>query len=282
MKSHLLHLAIICLLSLACKKENNELSVEKKIDNTFLCTEKPLISQSDKVFVGLRYFKNYAEKDKVTLTLNGVSALEKGFRVDQLEGTNYYFEFPPQMNNGEVELILTIQNDQNTYTQKKKVRIIENYNLETVWDNLDNAYLLASFPFMYYHDINFGIFGNIVINGKPSQDKTITIGPYIPDGLIASTPAFKPFIPGLNGRYILTYNDQRILTQIKVLQGSSDYDPQITYEKLVNDVSQVYGPPISVEHDHMGNKITKLQYSKFHLEVYQAFNQDIYTIITLK
>ena len=192
MKSQLLCF-VLCLCLLSCEKGNDDTPTEKKVDDIFLCTEKPLISKTDKIFVGVRYFKNYSEKDKVTLTLNGVAAVEKGFRVDQIEGTNYYFEFPPIMNAAEVELILTIQNDQNTYIQKKPLKIIENYDLENVWNNLGRTHILASFPFMYYYDIHFGVVINHTINDKPfydEYDKVMELGIYTPNGLLASTPAF--------------------------------------------------------------------------------------------
>lgn len=145
----ILTLFSLFVLLCSCQKTDNNEEAKKIIERALICFEKPLISKTDSIYIGIRYFKNYTEADNIRVTLNDKNGEQQGPRVTELEGTNYFFKFPPVSNTGDTELILTIENNQETYTNKKTLRIIDNYHVETVWDKLDHQFITSSSPLMY-------------------------------------------------------------------------------------------------------------------------------------
>ena len=87
MKKHIPFILLILLL-ISCGKSEN-LQKDKTIERALMCFEKPVISKSDSIYIGVRYFKNYTETDNISLTINGIAGKAIGPRISEIEGLNY-------------------------------------------------------------------------------------------------------------------------------------------------------------------------------------------------
>ena len=84
---------VVGLLLNSCSKEKESPAVAKTIERIILSPEYLLQLKTTDFYVGVRYFKNYKDKDEVTLTVNNTKAVITSETVGTIEGTNYYFEY---------------------------------------------------------------------------------------------------------------------------------------------------------------------------------------------
>lgn len=281
MKNFILLFFVVVLIS-ACKNEATTITKDKTIDRAFICFEKPFNKKNNEIYIGLRYFKNYTEKDNISLTVDGKAGQELGFRVDELEGTNYIFRFAGLGNNTDVKVSLNIDNGQKVFSQEKMIRIVENYSLETIWNNFeDYNYMVQSLPLMVVlQPNNFSLVTSAgVVNG-------LSLGFYNEKVIPNQATTLNPFIPSLNGSYLAEYNDLKRLTNITIINGEVNVNPAISYDGVINDLKTTYGQPISITNDNNGFKITKFESGRFQILAYERKSRSTYygitTVINLK
>jgi hypothetical protein len=277
----LLLLSILLISSCSKTLNDNDNQPVKNIDRVLICIAKPFFSKTDSIYIGLNYFKNYTSKDKVTLTLNGKILSETNFEITELTGTKYLYKSPALNSLNNAKVIVTIDDGKKITTNERFIKFIENYQLETVWDNLDNASITASFPLMTNpKSINFG----------PSQNTgfgfVYGIGSFIENPAPNSFATFLTLIPAINGFYIVNYDDSKKLQNLTILNGDVDVDPTINYNQLINNMKTVYGQIISSTVDNNNSKITKFLTARLQILVYERKIQGTYrgitTVITLK
>ena len=110
----LLFVATSLLLN-SCSKEKETPVAAKKIERIILSPEYLLLQKTTDFYVGVRYFKNYTDKDEVTLTVNNTKAVVTSETVETLEGTNLLFRVPGITQTGDYKIKCTVKNDQNSF-----------------------------------------------------------------------------------------------------------------------------------------------------------------------
>jgi len=283
MKNLILFLAIPLLLFSCSKSDQNEKpsDKEKVIEPSFFLATKPVVSKSDTLFLGLRYFKNYTEQDEVYINVNGSKINPISRFSNAMEGNNFLFAIPPTNQLIDLNIKLTIKNNQNEFNNEKKIKVVENRNLDFIWDNLNFKHIESLFPFLSIGTDNQTLAPNLF-----SQNTSgIILGAFLDD--FRSRNTFRKsniLINGIYGRYELKYDLNTQLKEIYVLNGEPQIIQGLTYESVVSEVSNFYGPPKSSGFDQTFKRITTFETQSFNIVVGELGSQGspLFTRITLK
>jgi hypothetical protein len=91
-------------------------------------------------------------------------------------------------------------------------------------------------------------------------------------------------INGIYGRYELKYDLNTQLKEIYVLNGEPQIFQGLTYESVVSEVSNFYGPPKSSGFDQTFKRITTFETQSFNIVVGElgSNGSSLFTRITLK
>lgn len=268
----LILLFIIALIFSACggTKDTPTPATPKNITRALIGSELPVQQKTSAFYVGVRYFKDYSADDQVTLSFNGQNGVVQNSYKTEIEGSNVLFLFQPtgQAVNGKLKL--SIKNDQATFEQEQDFRITEDLNLKTVWNALDKTYgSNATIQINRYTTGSFG-FGPV-----PST----YLGIYTDDPSLLINQYGKTLIPGLKGKYELSYTGE-VLSEMKITQGDPQVNSSFSAQKIYNEMAAVYGNPISRVQQN-GVEVTTYGTSEFSLTTY--LNPTVmYTIVRKK
>ena len=269
----LIYLFIIALVFSACggTKDDPTPTTPKNIIRALICPELPVQQKTSAFYVGVRYFKDYANDDQVTLSFNGQNGVVQNIYKSEIEGTNVLFLFQPTGQAGTGKLKLSIKNDQATFEQEQNFRVTEDLSLKTVWNALDKTYRSEVTNQIYR--FTTGSFG---LNLIPS---TVVLGLYTDDPSFLINQYGKTLIPGLKGRYELSYVGE-VLSEMKVGQGEPQANPTFSSQKIYTEMVAVYGNPVSRVQQN-GVEVTTYGTSEFSLTTY--LNPTVmYTIVRKK
>jgi hypothetical protein len=269
---NLIYLFIIALVASACgsKKDNPEPAAPKNITRALIGPELPVQQKASAFYVGVRYFKDYSADDQVMLSFNGQNGIVQNTYKSEIEGTNVLFLFQPTGQNVNGKLKLSIKNDQTTFEQEQNYRVIEDLNLKTVWNALDKTY--RSDVKNQIYRFTTGSFG---FDASPSD----VLGIYIDDPLKLINQYGKTLIPGLQGKYELSYNGE-VLSEIKVTQDEPQLNPSFSSQKINTSITAVYGNPVSRVQQN-GVEVTTYGTNEFLLTTYLT-PAVMYTIVRKK
>ncbi|GGE63529.1 hypothetical protein EV200_105383 [Pedobacter psychrotolerans] len=241
MKNYAAQITAICILFFSCSKTEDapRTVIAKKIDRILISPEYLLQSKSSDVYLGIRYFKDYTDKDNITLTLNGQTGLQLSETSSQIEGNNLLFKFGATNQNGDYKVRCTIKNDQNSLEKDLILRFVNDYSINTVWTNLDKNYTSA---FASYADRlkTSGYALRTLTNNSPQ----VQFGSYFENLGNLNIYVGKYFIPALPGTYSLTYNTLG-LQEIRILNADPLADQSFVIAKFYTDLSNNYGNYIS-------------------------------------
>jgi len=250
MKKYTLLLALISILFYSCaKKGENSQSTPKKIERIIISPEYLLQSKSSEVYIGVRYFKDYSDKDNITLSLNGQTGTQLSEVTAQLEGTSLLFKFNAVNQTGDFKIRCVVKNDQNSLDQEQTLRLVNDFSINSVWNSLDKNY---SSSFSSYAD-RLKTTGYI-LRPISSTSTNVQFGAYFENYAYSNLYVSKSFIAGLAGIYTLVYNDLG-LQQIKINNGSPDVDQNFSTAKFYADVTANYGNYVSLSNTGSG-KVT--------------------------
>ncbi|RDC57115.1 hypothetical protein DU508_07955 [Pedobacter chinensis] len=243
MNKHALLLAIASILFFACSKTNENPQsptvIPKKIDRIFISPEYLLQSKSSEVYIGIRYFKDYSDKDNITVTLNGQSGTQLSETSDQNEGNNLLFRFNATNQTGDFKVKCIVKNDQNSLEKELTLRIVNDFSIKTVWNGLDKSY---SSSFASYAD-RLKTTG-YTLRAITNSSTQVQFGSYFDNLGNLNQYISKFFIPALPGKYTLIYNDLG-LEQIKILNGEPSVDQSFVITKFYADLTANYGNYLS-------------------------------------
>ncbi len=283
---------VLTILVITSCKKNSITEPAKVIDRVNIAPEYFVQKKNTGYYVGVQIFKNYTDADQVTLSFNGIEGKQINSSTDELSGNRILFFMPAVNNPVEGNLKLTIKNNQNTYNHEVPLRIVNDFSLNSVWNNLTKAYVL-NFKGVSIIRLTTGDFRFSTYTGNINALNTFFIGYFIDDPTIVANiignETAKTFIDGLKGSYFTTYAGD-VLTKLKIYQGGpSDnfYSPQ----KIYNDLAVAFGNPIS-QSTVGSEKITTYINSNFNIVTHETPNSvfedginlspGIYTVITKK
>ncbi|OAQ38401.1 hypothetical protein A5893_13295 [Pedobacter psychrophilus] len=271
----------ISISLLSCSKKEDLNKIDKVIEPVFFLANKPVISKSDTLILGLRYNKNYNEKDEVYLMANGIKISSTLNSYDSSTGYDYLFKVAPINQVGNLNIKLIIKNNQKSFENESLLRVVENRNLETIWDKLDLNYINSTYPYISV-DYNTGYFTVFQYN---SSNLNVILGSFLDGKIKITMPYIKNvLIDGIYGRYELKYDDAKNLKEIYVLNGEPQIFQGLTYESILSDVSEFYGPAKTSVYDATNKRVTTFQTPRFNIVVGEISSQGspVFTRITLK
>ncbi len=264
-------LIILVTLLFSCKKNesaNNE--TQKVIDKVWLVPQKLLFSALDTIKFSVRYFKNYDQSDVLVFKYGSQIITPSKYYKEEITGENYIYKIPPPHNNGDVISELTISNNQNSTAIKKTIRVIPDFKLETIWKNLDKDYLVNTLslknpPFASFEDLDDYQFRsrlNSSFEGIDLNEKPLV------------------FIEGFNGVYTASYNKNKVLTKITILEDFRYDVVEMTSKIYFDKLSKIYGPIKGVQ--YIGNYvISNLETTNLNIVV-KRYGLEFTTEITSK
>ena len=271
MKS-LIRLFIITLVFSACKgtKDTPTPATPKNITRVFIGPELPVQQKTSTFYVGVRYFKDYSDDDQVTLSFNGQNGAVQNTYKTEIEGTNILFMFQPTSQAVSGKFKLSIKNDQKYFEKEQNFRVAEDLNLKTVWNTLDKTYLSD-----FDRQIDWLKTGGFTLN----MFSPTVLGTYLDNTLVLADRYGKTLIPGLQGKYELSYKGN-VISEIKVTHGEPQANAAFSSQKIYTAIATVYGNPISRVQQN-GFEVTTYGTSEFSLTTY--LNPTVmYTIVHKK
>jgi hypothetical protein len=261
MKRNTLLFIVLSILLIACSKTGeNPVANPKKIDRIFISPEYLLQSKSSDVYIGIRYFKDYNDKDNITLTLNGQSGSQLSEESNINEGNNLLFKFAGVNQSGDFKVKCVIKNDQNSLEKELTLRIVNDFTINTVWNNLDKSY--ASSFSSYADRLRTTGYSLRLITNSGTQ---VPFGSYFENQGNLNQYVSRSFIPALPGIYTLVYNDLG-LQQIKIINGYPIVDQTFSPAKFYADLTTLYGNLVSQTNTADG-KITLFKNGVYSLTV---------------
>ncbi|MEH3115089.1 hypothetical protein [Pedobacter terrae] len=246
----LLALSVILLVSCSKKTETSTDSTPKKIERILIAPEYLLPLKSTDIYIGIRYFKDYTAKDEVTLTLNNQSGTVVSEQVAILVGTNLLFKLPAINQPGEYKINCTVKNNQNFLAAEQTLRIVNDFNINSVWNSLDKTY---SASFTAYAN-RFKTTGFTLVPIGTSSPTQVRFGSYFTNIAFLADYVDKSFIPGLLGAYTLKFNGNQ-LQEIEILNGEPINDQNFNVTDFYKGLTDVYGNSISQANTSSG-KVT--------------------------
>lgn len=247
MKLHLLIFPTIILLFSSCEKSGNFRTIHP--EDIVFAYDKAVYTKSEDVFIAVSYFKEPHEK--VSLTLNGVhGTLIKEQKMDYL----FLYKFSG-VGTDEAEVRFLINGNA---VKKSALRFASNMSLASLWPKLTKDYVKDQHNILYFisgeistmHKVPASILtmdsnGNMVSIVGPDKS-LLSMGTY-GEGTGENCCYLKPFIAGIEGRYIFIFNKDGSLYQIRVTQKYKEYVyPERTFAGINQQLTKIYGPPVRV------------------------------------
>ncbi|TQM52198.1 hypothetical protein BDE36_4001 [Arcticibacter tournemirensis] len=260
------------LITVSCGKTENP--VPKKNIERILIAPEMIIQRKGVAFdVAVRYFKDYTDHDKVSLTLNGQTGALQSETSAELEGTTMVFRFQPVGQAGDFPLKVVIDNGQEVVEQQLALRFVNDFTLAGVWNSLQKDYLST-----ILFRVDRSNEGHVQVNTFRYAEPYTGFGLYF----LTSRPALmvqqKPFINGLSGNYVLEFANG-VLQNIKISHGEkivdTDYNPATTRA----EIASVDGVTLISEETVGNDKITTYRIQDFKLSLHET-PQEVYTIVT--
>jgi hypothetical protein len=238
MKKNTLLLALVSILLISCSKktETSTDSTPKKIERIMISPEYLLPIKSKDIFIGIRYFKDYTDKDLVTVTLNNQSGVIVSEEVGTIDGTNLLFKLPAIVQPGDYKIKCSVKNDQNSLETEQVFRIVNDYSINTVWNNLDKNYGLSFTS--YINRLKTTGFSLIPIGS--SSATAVKFGLYYSNVTYLKNYVDKYFISGLDGSYTLKFNLNE-LQEIEILNGQPIDDQNFNVPNFYKGLTEIYG-----------------------------------------
>jgi hypothetical protein len=246
-------LILAALLFVSCGDKDNSLITpvkKKNLERIIIAPEYMLQLKSKEIYIGLRYFKDYNDKDDISITFNGQSGIQLSEASSAIEGNNLFFKFPALAQTGDFKIKCTVKNDQNSITKELTLRLVDNFDISTVWSSLDKAYATS---FVGYAD-RLKTTNEYTLRTLYNTGTTISFGVYADNLGNLNQYVTKPFLPALPGAYNLFYEGID-LKEIRIHSGDPTSDQNFSPPKFYADMAAVYGSPIS-ENNTSSGKIT--------------------------
>lgn len=227
---------LLSIIVASCGKKTETPVVQKKIDRIILSPEYLLLLKNTDFYVGARYFKDYTDKDEVSLVVNNTRGVITSETNAAFEGTNLLFRVPGITQAGDYKVKLTVKNDQRSLEKELTLRIVANFDINTVWVSLDKTYSSA---FSSYAD-RFKGSNNYTLRNLTNTDTQVQFGSYVTNLNNLNQYVDKFFITALQGVYTLTYSGS-VLQQIKIINGVLNVDPNFVSAKFYEGLTTTYG-----------------------------------------
>ncbi|WP_316802074.1 hypothetical protein [Pedobacter nototheniae] len=277
MKKYVLLLTTLCVLFFACSKTNKNdpaaIDPSKKIDRILISPEYLLQLKSIDLYIGIRYFKDYTDKDEVTVTLNNTKGVVTSETVGTVDGTNLLFRIPGITQAGDYKVKCVVKNNQNSLEKELTLRVVNDFSLNTVWNSLDKNYASS---FSSYAD-RLKQTSTYLLRSITNTDTQIQFGSYIENFDNTNLNVGKSFIAALPGKYSLTYNNQN-LQEIKIINGEPNQNANFIVSKFYTDLTTAYGNYTSQTNNGSG-KITLYKSGSYTITVTESASL-ISTVIT--
>ncbi len=238
-----LAIVVLFILSSCEKKSETPDTIKKKkvIYEVRGGAEYLLGKKSKDNLIGVEYYKDYTEKDVVKVIVNKQEAIlvEETLENYQLTQGVYtsklLFKLPRVAVNGDVKIDISIDNKQDVIKGEGSLRIVEDYSLANVWNSLDKEYLNSRY--FYINQTKNGIFTMVPLQFKDNQ---VNIGSYMTTLTDNDLYKNRPFIPGIPGLYILSYNGN-VLEQISATNGEKSIDQNFIVTTFYDTLKSLYG-----------------------------------------
>lgn len=155
------------------------------------------------------YSRDYPVEDEISLTVDGVPGVLAQFKQDRTLFTGR-FELPATAKAGDQLVKLQIKNKKSSVEYTRILRFVDEYTLETLWDNLDKDYFANVRSIWRRTDGgNFDVNGMGGVGAGDIDKNNLPVGPWKlgtcrfepPEYLTYDPEIPKPFIFGLNGMY---------------------------------------------------------------------------------
>lgn len=272
MKNFILILLALSILIASCGKDDNTPPTPKNIERALIGPEMIVQKRGVEYYVLLRYFKDYTEKDQVTLTVNGQSGTAISEETGSLTGTTMVFKFPALNQTGDVNFKLVIDNGQQGFESERTLRFIDDYTLPIVWNSLQHDYVSK------IQWLGSRLKGGGATLLRIAFGEETGFGEYYLTDKWYSLTVHKPFIEGLSGTYLLTFNNT-VLQQVKVIHGSPILDPNYNAHDTHLEIMSVPGYNF-VSSGQVGNDlVTTYNGGEFTLKVHEN-EGEVYTVVT--
>lgn len=279
MKKLALGFLFIFLLA-GCEKEKNTTPTEKEkhILEVRAAAEYPLGLKATDLYIGVEYYKDYTEKDVVTVSINNGQAtlISEVTENDQLStqfASKSLFKLPQINQTGDVKINISIKNNQNTISGEGTIRVVNDYSLSTVWNSLDRTYLNTRYFYANRLKNNSFILQQVGF----SNTNDFFLGFYSKNFGNFNTYEDRTFIPGLSGRYTLSFNGNT-LNHITTNNGDKIIDQNFNVDSFYATLTAIYGAGI-IQPQTNNNKVTIFKSAGFQLVVTET-PREVSTVIT--
>mgnify|MGYP003575254931 CR=1 FL=1 len=249
---------ISVLFLLSCGKKEITLPNEEtvivplNVSNVIFSLNNILQKKQTPSLVSLRYWKeeHLNVNDEISLVVNGVSAkLIKQTPHEAFIGSNVLFEIPAINATGEIKATYKIKAANKVYSGEKLLRYVADYNIATVWQNLDKDYVLQN-PHRTFIDKN----GSFQVSGSTvtPEPSNLGLGAYGNMHTTAYTFVNSSFITGLNGGYVARYDTNRLLSTIEIVLGDENVDQYFNKNAALAELTTAFGVPVV---NNLGKKV---------------------------
>ena len=276
----LVTLAVLSLLS--CGKDNDPVVVKEKEKNILelrAASEYPIILKATESYVGVEYYKDYSEKDILTVTINNLeTSLVSEVTENYQQSTTYFtstslFRMPKIPETGDFKIRVSIKNSQKNITAEGIIRIVSDYSLSTVWSKLDRNYINSLF-----FSIDRTPRGHFSMSSIQYRDNEVKLGSFLTTLGNKDFYMNKPFIPSLPGLYTLVYSGNS-LQQVKIINGDKLIEHNFIVADFYANLTAIYGAG-AVQPQTNNNKVTIFKSGAFQLTVTETY-REVSTIISL-
>lgn len=283
MKNLTLAVLLVLFLVSCGKEETMPIEIKEKEKNILevrAASEYPLALTSTDNYIGVEYYKDYNEKDIITVSVNNLKAslISEVTEKYQLSNDNFtsrtLFKLPGIAETGDVKINVSIKNNQKTVNVEGTLRFVNDYSLNAVWKNLDRTYI--STRYFYINRLKNADIALQQIAFTSANE--FFLGFYVKNFGNFNTYEDRLFIPGLPGRYAVVYNGNNI-QQIKTINGDKIADQNFDITKFYTDLTSIYGAGV-VQPQTNNNKVTIFKSGVFQLTVTET-SREVSTIITL-
>lgn len=281
-----LTLGFLCLslfLLTSCgKEETNPIETKEKEKNILevrAAAEYLLGLKSTEGYIGVEYYKDYKDKDIITVTINGQEASFISEVIENYQLSTVYFtskalfKLPKITEIGDFKISVSIKNNQNTVKGEGTIRVVNDFSLNTVWNSLDRTYI--STRYFYMDRLKNGEFTLQQVAFTSSNE--FFLGFYLKNFGDFNTYESKLFIPGLDGKYTAIYNGNNI-QQIKTINGDKNVDQNFSVTNFYADLTSIYGVGTTLPQTN-NNKVTVFKSGDFTLTVTETASL-VSTVIT--
>lgn len=270
-------LIVVTLFSSCGDKVDNQPMV-KNITRTIIAPERVLQKTDEVYYIATTYFKDYTEKDHVKLTVDGQEGTLEKEKTEELTGTNLLFKLPASGKTGDLTIKLTIDNGQEVIETEQNIRFVPNYDIATVWGNLDNDYYEQIGGIGYRSkNSNFGLWA-IVKMDPPQPDGYKDIGNYFLQDLPYYDRVHVPFVPGLSGSYRIVF-DSSSLKELRVSHGGNASNQSYSPEETRLEIESIQGIE-KISEQNFGSRIEyNYRIGEFTLKLIDS-SLETYSVIT--